>query len=198
MASTIPDWLEVANSCNSAYKQNGLGWILYGLVRAYKPLVCVELGVLEGYSTIFIAAALRDELIGSLDAYDLWEDYPYRHVTMKETQARLVAAGLAGYVALHHADAYHVPKTYDAGEIDFLHCDLSNDGDVVWCVANAFRPFMSKEGVMVFEGGSTDRDECDWMIEYGKTPINATLDRFTDWDYFVIDPYPSMTIMVPR
>lgn len=198
MESATRNWLEVANNCYSSYKQNDLGWVLYGLVRAHKPVVCVELGVLEGYSAIFTAAGLKDNGFGYLGAYDLWEDYPYRHVTQKDTQDRLKTTGVAGYVTLDYHDAHNVPGLYGECEIDFLHIDLGNNGSTFRWAMETFRPLLSEEGIIIFEGGSKERDQCDWMLQYEKPPIRTVLENETlmkDWDWSVIKPYPSMTIM---
>lgn len=61
---------------------SGLGdsaWTLYGLVRAMKPQICVEIGSARGKSTCYIGAALRDNGGGKLYAIDphtstLWND----------------------------------------------------------------------------------------------------------------------------
>lgn len=52
-------WFQVAQKyVYSSYKTNDLGRVLYNLVSEFKPKRCVELGCLQGYSSIFIAAAL--------------------------------------------------------------------------------------------------------------------------------------------
>lgn len=196
-------WLVAANSCHSSYKQNDLGWVIYGLARAYRPKVCVELGVLEGYSAIFIAAALRDNQQGHLYGYDLWEDYPHRHTTLEKTQTRIKRAGLASRISLFKCDARSLPLAFrhNRVRIDFLHIDLSNEGGTLGWAMEAFRPHLSGNGIIVFEGGSEERDQCDWMLQYDKQPIHSVLENKTmmkDWDWFVIKPYPSMTVLKPR
>ncbi len=53
--------------------RSGLGdsaWILYGLVRALKPKICVEIGSPRGKSACFIGIALRENGAGKLYAID--------------------------------------------------------------------------------------------------------------------------------
>ena len=59
----------------SSYKNNNFGFMMYSLVRLYKPEKCYEFGVLDGYSTVSIACALRDNKLGNLTAVDLFEEY---------------------------------------------------------------------------------------------------------------------------
>jgi predicted O-methyltransferase YrrM len=188
------DWHLIAQSVGSSYKRNGLGWVLYGLVRACKPKVCVEIGVLEGYSTIFIAAALSETFSGILYAYDLWEKYPHHHVDKRVAQGNLEKAGLLPYVDLFTADAKEVPNRIE-GPIDFIHIDISNDGDTYLWAMETFAHRICPKGIMVLEGGTQERDQVDWMVEHRKYPIRRALKEVSGWDYITIPLFPGMTIM---
>lgn len=48
-----------------------VGWLLYGIVRATKPLFCVETGTHKGLSAMFIGSALRDNGYGKLATIDI-------------------------------------------------------------------------------------------------------------------------------
>ena len=56
----------------SSYKKNNIGKTIYDIVLEYKPIKIVEIGVLDGYSIICMAQAIRDLNNGGLVyAYDL-------------------------------------------------------------------------------------------------------------------------------
>ena len=63
----------------SSYQKNSYGEIFFALMEAFRPGVVVELGVLDGYSTIAMAKGMKHnhelKRCGQphLDAYDLFE-----------------------------------------------------------------------------------------------------------------------------
>ena len=98
---------------HSSYAVNNYAEVFESIVTASKPKVAVELGVLEGYSAIAIGHGLQRNferlgLPGRLDAYDLFEEYPYRHTTLEQAWANIRAAGVDRWVSLQQAEAYMV------------------------------------------------------------------------------------------
>ncbi len=192
-----PEWLKVAESLESGYKQNNIGWLLYSLVRAYKPVRCVEIGVLHGYSTMFIGGALLDNEIGQLDAFDLWAEYPYRHTTLPQTWENVERAGLAHIVALYQDEAALVPERLKL-PVDFVHIDISNTGETYAWAASVFYNLLSPDGLMVMEGGTYQRDQVEWRLKYDKTPIQPAIQDIKNrgrWEVFVFEPFPGLTVM---
>ena len=53
-----------------------------------------------------------------------------------------------------------------------MHVDVSNDGDVILQLYNNIKKYLDKGSILLFEGGSQERDEVHWMKKYNKTPIN--------------------------
>jgi Methyltransferase domain len=178
----------------SSYKDHGYGHLLYALARVMKPATCVELGVFQGFSLLSVAAALRDNARGHIDGFDLFGDYPYRHVPASVTQANVDAAGLNGRAHVHAADAFEVHERFDA--VDWLHVDISNDGDSCRRLFEQWAPKVAQ--AMIFEGGAPERDEVEWMRAYGKPPLAPAIDvlrrSHPEWKFAVLSPYPSMTI----
>lgn len=181
----------------SSYSQNSYGHLLHSLVRVHQPEICVEVGVLEGYSAKFIARALFENQQGILHAYDIWEDYPYTHCTQKEAEEYLRSYIRTKHVVLKKMDAYSVPFAFQPNSIDFLHIDISNDGDNFRRMLELFHPKIKIGGIVVFEGGSKERDNT-WIKEHNKPSLhneietNALLSE--NYQYITIDPWPSITI----
>lgn len=193
------DWRWVADNVASSYRANCYGDLLYYLIRTNAPEHCVEIGTLHGYSALYITAALRDNGHGHLDCYDLWETYPFRHSRMVDVQERIDCCGLHNWVTLHHCDAMHVPGQLKSW-VDFVHVDISNDGDTYLWAASAFGDgVLTKEGLLVLEGGTPDRDTVEWMAQGYHKPISAVLESLTrDWAMVVMRAFPGMTIMRRR
>ena len=79
-----------------------------------------------------------------------------------------------------------------------LHVDISNNGEVY---SKVFKQWSSRVNkIILLEGGSIDRDNIDWMKKYKKPPINPEINKLTieypNWKFYIIQPYPSITIAV--
>jgi hypothetical protein len=82
-------------------------------------------------------------------------------------------------------------KEWIPEDFDLLHVDISNDGNTI--VELSIKCFNQlKQGKhILFEGGSIERDNVDWMIKYNKQPINTIKSII---NYTVIDKkFPSIS-----
>jgi predicted O-methyltransferase YrrM len=156
----------------SSYKRNNLGRTLYDLVLEKKPKVIVEFGCLYGYSTVAMAMALRDLGQGKIISYDIWEKYAYKHTTISTAAANINKYGLSDFVEFRDYDFWNWLES-DKEQFDMLHLDISNDGDTIQQAYNSLQPQIENGALLVFEGGSVERDEEEWMIKYNKTPFNS-------------------------
>ena len=188
----------------SSYSKNNFEGIIHNTVIAFPPSIAVELGVLEGYSTVAISKALclLKEMNGSaghLHSYDLWEDYPYRHSTQSEVQKTIDKSSLSEFVTLYKKDAFIVHEDYNDKSVDLLHVDLSNSGDIFNDILEKWTPKMRHCGLILFEGGSEERDNIDWMKKYNKKPIRPEINRNRllqeNYIYGTYSIFPSMTVM---
>ena len=92
------------------------GRFLYAIARACKATRIVEFGTSMGISTIYLAAALRDNGGGHLIGSDL------EAAKVAQARANLDAAGLADLVDIRTGDALETLKEV-GGEIDLLLVD---------------------------------------------------------------------------
>lgn len=174
----------------SSYRENDLGHTLYDLVLRLKPKKIVEFGILYGYSTVAMAMALDELGEGHINAYDLFEDYEYKHGSMPDVQATIDRYGLTRYVTLGKRDFETWLKAPEP--FDLLHVDISNKGDTIEHLYNALVDKMAEGATIVFEGGSKERDEVEWMVKYNKRKINDASVSFK-----VIDSrFPSLSMLV--
>lgn len=169
----------------SSYRENNIGKTLYDIVIKLKPQKIVEIGVLEGYSTICMAQALKDLGDGGkIHAYDLFDDYKYRNCAMSEVWDNVNKYEVQDYVKLEHKSFDEwLSKVYD---FDLLHLDISNDGDTILKIHGKY-----PNEKVIFEGGSVERDNIEWMIKYKKTKITEV---WENCKYKIInDAFPSLS-----
>lgn len=191
----------------SSYRENNFGNVFKALILAHKPSLVIECGVLDGYSTFNIAHALRGNRVNrgiesSFIAYDQWENYEYKHGSFDEVATMLREAGLLDhYVNLHYGDAFDAATFFQCRSVDFLHMDISNDGEVLQKTIDIWGPKISQGGIIAFEGGSTKRDNIQWMKTFEKKPIVPVLEGLLhskEWSFQVFTEFPSMTLIFKR
>jgi predicted O-methyltransferase YrrM len=198
------DWIRAADNVRSAYAENNLGWFFYSLVRMYKPAQCVEIGVFQGYSAIYTLAGLRDARHGEWIGFDLFDNYLHRHCTLKQADDYITSAGLdPTLVQLNTAtEAYFHERFPDM--VDLLHVDVSNNGAIYKEYLKYVAPeHVNPGGFLVFEGGSKERDQAEWMLKYGFEPMNPIVEDESIWaeNWYLhtrINLFPSITAFVRK
>lgn len=206
---------------HSSYEKNNYGEIFYSLIRIYQPNKVVELGTKAGYSAYHMARGLKANGKGTLDCYDLWENYQFSSVPKSVAEDNLKE--FKDIINLRQRDAIGVDKLYktvdpvrsktsakggsSAGHafqadrtsngVDILHVDVDNEGEVLEKII----PYWINKvrQLIIIEGGSLERDKVEWMIKYKKMPIKKWLKDFrlkrADIEYLTIEPFPSVTII---
>lgn len=173
----------------SSYQENDLGRTLYDLVLRYKPKKIVEWGVLYGYSTVVMAMALDELGEGHIFAYDLFEDYQFKHSTLKKTQSNIDRYGVSKYVTLKKGDFEELLKS--AEDFDMIHVDISNKGDTIERLYGVVKDKVQNGAIALFEGGSEERDKIEWMVKY-----NCKKLRDANVPFEVVDTrFPSLSII---
>lgn len=167
------------------YFKPKIGKILYDYIIKLKPKVIVEFGVLEGFSTICMAQALKKLGRGNIYSYDLWNSYPYKHSSKEKVLKNLKLYEVENFVTLCDGDFNKwCNKNF---KCDLLHLDISNDGEVI---ENAYKKINCD---IIFEGGSLERDNCWWMKKFNKKPINSIKNKV---NYKVLnDNFPSISLI---
>jgi len=186
----------VIPTLDSSYKENGYQYLFYALTRLLQPERIVEIGVLQGFSLLSMGCALKANGRGEFHAFDLFEEYEFKCDNFDNVSSRVSTMGLDKMVTLHQADASSVTGLIE--ETDMLHVDISNNGDIIGEIFSQWASRTSR--IMIFEGGSLERDRVEWMVKYRKRSL---YDKFMEldkneagWDFFTISPFPSVTIAV--
>jgi hypothetical protein len=191
----------------SSYIENNFGELLRTYVIGARTIPLVELGILDGYSTLHIAQGVRElqELYGlvtTFEAYDLFDSYEYKHGSQVEVQQLIDQNGLTDYVQIKKGNAFEVHKLYRDKSIEFLHVDISNTGDTLKKIMELWHPKIADKGILMFEGGSEERDNIEWMKKYNCPSIkqeietNPVLNEF--YMYGVYMRFPSMLVAMRK
>lgn len=187
----------------SSYDVNNYGLVFMSLILAKEPLFVVECGVLDGYSTLNIASALKFNykskgITSTFFSYDLFDDYEYRHGNYKDVSNMLNSNDLMFHYNLVKCDAFEASKNHKDDTIDFLHFDISNDGDILLKMLDVWGKKIRTDGIIAFEGGSIERDQ-GWIKKYNKKPIRPELlnnpEVYNNWSIQIFEEYPSLTLM---
>jgi hypothetical protein len=200
----------------SSYAKNDLGRDLYNLIRRYKPTKIFDFGILNGYSTIAMAQAVRDiyreekdekELrkifdtkprkppyTGQVYACDIFDAYEYNSADKNVVKSNIQSYDLQELVTVLNLDFKEWIQT--TPDFDFLHLDISNDGNIIEYLWNhtTFQRLADpeKQAIVVFEGGSLERDQVEWMNKYEKRPIR----QLKDLSHYVLvnEAFPSLSM----
>jgi predicted O-methyltransferase YrrM len=182
----------------SSYKENSFDVIFTSIVRCHDPRLVVECGILDGYSLIALAAGGGPGC--RVMGYDLFEDYKFTQASKNEIEFQAWKQGVSDKISLAKEDAFLAAKYHRDNTIDILHIDISNDGDNLAKMFDVWTPKIKKEGLILFEGGSQERDEVEWMTKYKKTPINKFKQTLNErgFEYVTFLPFPSLTICIKK
>jgi hypothetical protein len=173
------------------------------------PKVIVELGVLDGYSTIHLGKGARyfetqRNFPCHVYSFDLFEDYEFKHGNKEEVERRIREEGLQDYITLQKGNAFEVHNQFQDGSVTLLHIDISNDGDKISTLLKSWYPKLSMNAIgaggwVLIEGGSVERDHIEWMELYNKVPIRTALYGPFASEYYhppmVLPDFPSLTIL---
>ncbi len=178
----------------SSYRNNQYGALFEALILIHRPKIVVECGILDGYSLLHmaVAASVSDTKIY---AFDLFEDYQFKHGKKEEVED-IIATIPSANVEVVKEDALKAYARFEDESVGFLHVDISNDGDMLRKALDVWHPKIAKDGILVFEGGSEERDKVEWMVNHRKKPISYFKSAcLTDnYEFVTLTPFPSLTV----
>ncbi len=146
-ATVVIPWLDF---------QSGLGqsaWVLYGLVRAMRPTLCVEIGSARGRSACFVGLGLKHNGQGKLVAIDPHEPTDWNDTdsvdTLATMRANLAAMDVAAQVEIRRAYSDRAAEGWTA-PIDLLFIDGDHTYEGVKRDFALFAPHVKEFGLVVF------------------------------------------------
>lgn len=175
----------------SSYRENNLGQTIYDFIVKEKPKKVIEFGCLYGYSTVAIAMALKHNGFGKLYSHDLFEDYQFKHSTLEKTKQNIAKYNVTEYVEFIKMDFNKWLK--NPTDFDVLHLDISNTGDTLLKAEYFLRDQINNGSKIIFEGGSVERDNIEWMKKYDMIPMNNIKPLV---EYKIInEAFPSLSVI---
>lgn len=192
----------------SSYIQNNYGEVLKANVTAFKPVLVVELGVLDGYSAMHLMKGLKENNRGELHCYDLFEDYPHNHGDLRQAEFEVRSIFPMAEIPLElgfkmeKADAYTVAERYAPASVGMLHVDISNDGDTIKRILEQWDSKMVHGGVILFEGGTAQRDQVEWMVKYNRPPMKPEFENnpiiLANYVFATYLKFPGLTMLLKK
>ena len=177
----------------SSYNTKDLtyGDFLAGLTLALNPKKIVEIGILDGFSLSKFFNFSSD--VTKIYAYDLFEDFNGNHSDKKFIIDKFSSNTNVNIAYGNFNDLY---KNLD-NDIDILHIDIANNGDTLDFVINNYLNKITKTGVIIFEGGSKERDNVEWINKYNKEKINPIINKYIEKGYNIkiFGTFPSITLI---
>ena len=172
--------IESSYYCNNKGKKDitphyypKIGKTLYDYVIDTKPKIILEFGVLHGFSICCMSQAIKKNKQGKIYAYDLWENEKFNHgQRLLKVQETLKKYNLTNFVDLQYGDIFTCLKTIDLYNVDVIHIDINNDGNKLLKIIDLLK-LRKYKGDVLFEGGTLERDNCWWMVQFNKKPINS-------------------------
>jgi tRNA A58 N-methylase Trm61 len=108
---------------------------------------------------------------------------------MQDAADNVKRHGLQEYVSFEKMD--FTDWLADPTDFDIVHIDISNNGMLIRQVYKALR---GRSGEVLFEGGTEERDQVEWMAKFDKEPIVGCGAEFE-----VIDArFPALSRMILR
>jgi hypothetical protein len=176
----------------SSYNKKDItyGELIQSITRLTNPKKIVEIGILDGYSLESFVKSSTD--VTEIYAYDLFEEFNGNHSDKDKLLERF---NRFSNVKIEYGDFYKLHNFIH--NVDILHIDIANNGDVFEFVMNNYLQSLSPNGIIIFEGGSNDRDSVEWMIKYNKPKINPVIEKYQNknFDIQIYGIFPSITII---
>lgn len=176
----------------SSYKNIDLNYddIISCATLCISPKKIVEIGILDGYSlSSFIKNTNTSTIIY---AYDLFETFNGNHSENNIIEKYKDNKN----VNIEYGDFYELHNKLD-NNIDILHVDIANNGDVLKFVMEKYYNKITENGIIIFEGGSETRDNIEWMNIYNKPKIYPIINQLKNEGYNIntFGNMPSITVI---
>jgi hypothetical protein len=157
----------------------------------------VECGILDGFSLETIYSNFSSLAHFSVDAYDIFDKFNGNHAKRDFLDVKFTKDKYPN-LKIQDGDFYKVYKKYEDQSIDILHVDIANNGDTYQFVFDRYMSKMKKNGIILLEGGSEERDNIEWMKKYDKPKIKPIIEKYQQQPIYSIKTFgkiPSLTLV---
>ena len=145
----------------------------YALCRALQAKRVVEAGTSFGVSTLYLAAAIRDNGGGTVIATE------YEPEKAKKARAHFAEAGLSQFVDLREGDLRETLKTIE-GPVDFLLMDIWTP--MARPAMERIAPHMRKGAIVIADNVTTFRSDYAEYFDFLNDPANGFMTQILPFD----------------
>ena len=166
---------------------------LYALILQFKPKTIIEYGTEYGGTAMVMALALKqlqdeENHKGKIYTYDTFEIQSKGEIgsvpNLETAKQNLSQPFFQDLIEVDRGDFWEFCDRKDK-EFDLLYFDIDNDGDKILEMYNGCKDNIEKGSIVLFEGGSTVRDNVPWMVDLNKTKMTDIQDKV---NYKVLTP----------
>lgn len=156
--------------------------ILYSLIVSFKPKTIIEFGTAVGGTAITMALALKelqeeeghDGIIYTYDTFEVQSkgeigsnpSFQYANYNISNFNP-----SVKELIKIDRGDFFEFNKDSNK-QYDLLYFDIDNDGEKLLEMYQNNLKNIQEGAIVIFEGGSTTRDNVPWMLEKNKVKMN--------------------------
>ena len=176
----------------SSYLNNlNYGDIFKTILFMINPTSIVEIGILDGFSLKTMTDNTSNNCV--IKAYDIFDEFNGHSANKEALQKEFLKND---NVTIEYGDFYKLCDDIQDNSIDLLHIDIANNGDVFEYVIKNYIKKIKKNGIIILEGGSNERDNVEWMNIYNKPKIQPIIEKYSSSvNIKVIGKIPSLSII---
>ena len=184
--------LHIIIMTKSSYLNNiNYGDIFKTILFMINPTSIVEIGILDGFSLKTMADNTSNNCV--IKAYDIFDEFNGNSADKEALQKDFLKND---NVTIEYGDFYKLCHDIQDNSIDLLHIDIANNGDVFEYVIKNYIKKIKRNGIIILEGGSNERDNVEWMNIYNKPKIQPIIEKYSSSvNIKVIGKIPSLSII---
>ena len=168
-------------------KDLSYGNLLETIAFTKNPNNILEVGILDGYSITKFLNGCKNTKI---DAFDLFNEF-----NGNCSNKNYLINKFKDYdnVTINYGDFYNLCITE---KYDIIHIDIANNGNIYEFAIKNYISKLNKNGILILEGGSEDRDNINWMNKLKKPKIQPIIEKFSkDYNIKTLGSIPSITLI---
>ena len=184
--------LHIIIMTKSSYLNNlNYGDIFKTILFMINPTSIVEIGILDGFSLKTMTDNTSNNCV--IKAYDIFDEFNGHSANKEVLQKEFLKND---NVTIEYGDFYKLCDDIQDNSIDLLHIDIANNGDVFEYVIKNYIRKLKRNGIIILEGGSNERDNVEWMNIYNKPKIQPIIEKYSsNVNIKVIGKIPSLSII---
>ena len=184
--------LHIIIMTKSSYLNNiNYGDIFKTILFMINPTSIVEIGILDGFSLKTMADNTSNNCV--IKAYDIFDEFNGNSADKEALQKDFLKND---NVTIEYGDFYKLCHDIQDNSIDLLHIDIANNGHVFEYVIKNYIKKIKRNGIIILEGGSNERDNVEWMNIYNKPKIQPIIEKYSSSvNIKVIGKIPSLSII---